>query len=142
MKNNKIIIFLPLIIGFISSLFVNNDLNSLVLPPYMPPAYVFGIVWSILYLIMGYSLYLVLECNKCLLDFITQFIFNITWSFIFFNFNNYLLSVIWIIILIFLVTNMLLTFIFENKKAAYLNLPYVLWLCIALYLSSGIFVLN
>ncbi len=142
MKNNKIIIFLPLIIGFVSSLFVNNDLNNLVLPPYMPPAYVFGIVWSILYLIMGYSLYLVLDCNKCVLNFMIQFIFNITWSFIFFNFNNYLLSVLWIIILIILVTNMLLTFILKNKKAAYLNLPYILWLCIALYLSSSIFVLN
>ncbi len=142
MKNKYYLIILPLLIAMISTFFIDSSLNSLVLPPYMPPAYVFGIVWSILYLLMGYSLYLVKNDNKAVLIFWIQFIFNIVWSFIFFNFNLYLLSVVWIGILIFLVNIMLLTFIFVNKKAVYLNLPYFIWLLIALYLATGIFVLN
>ncbi len=142
MKKNYFIIFLPLILGVISSLFIDSSLYGINLPPFMPPNYVFGLVWSILYLLMGYSLYLVYESSSCVKAFIFQFIFNVTWSFIFFNFKLYLVALIWIIILIMLVINMLLTFILENKKAAIINLPYVLWLLIALYLSSGVFILN
>ncbi len=142
MKNKYYIIFLPLAIGLLSSLFIDSSLNNLVLPPYMPPSYVFGIVWSILYLLMGYSLYLVKNDNRSVLIFSLQFIINISWSFIFFNYNQYGLAVIWIMILLFLVNNMLLTFVLENKKAAYLNLPYFIWLLIAFYLAVGIYILN
>ncbi len=142
MKKNYLIIFLPFIIGTISAFFINTDLSNINLPPFMPPSYIFSIIWSILYLLMGYSLYLVKEYTECIYSFIAQFIFNISWSFIFFNLELYFFALIWIIILVMLVTNMLLTFILQSKKAAYLNLPYLFWLLIALYLTSGVFILN
>ncbi len=142
MKNKYYIIFIPLILGIITSFFINNDLNSLVLPPYMPPSYVFGIVWSILYLLMGISLYIVKEDNKAMLIFTIQLFFNLSWSFLFFNFKLYGFSIIWLIILIVLVSIMLITFFQINKKASIINYPYFIWLLIALYLNSSIYVLN
>ncbi len=142
MLKKIIITLIPLTISLILGLFIESNLNGLVLPPYMPPSYVFGIVWTILYLLMGYSLNLVLEDNKAVYLFIIQLFFNYSWTYIFFSLRNFEASLIWIMILIFTLMLMLIRFFIVNKKASYLNFPYFIWLLIALYLTSGILVLN
>ena len=126
------------IVGLIISPFMNyNNLNK---PPLSPPGIVFPIVWTILYIIMGYSFYKQNEQNKTI--YYTQLIVNGLWSIIFFIFKWYLISTIWIILLIILVTIMIYKFYKENKIAGLINIPYLIWLFFALYLSFGVYLLN
>lgn len=126
------------IVGLIISPFMNyQNLNK---PPLSPPGIVFPIVWTILYIIMGYSFYKQKEQNKTI--YYTQLIVNGLWSIIFFIFKWYLLAFIWIILLIILVINMIYKFYKENKLSGLINIPYLIWLFFALYLSFGVYLLN
>ena len=126
------------VIGLIISPFMNyQDLNK---PPLSPPGIIFPIVWTILYIIMGYSFYKQNEQNKTI--YYTQLIVNGLWSIIFFVFKWYLLATIWIILLIILVIIMIKNFYKENKLSGLINIPYLLWLLFALYLSFGVYLLN
>lgn len=136
------IIFIPLILASISSIFIDSTLDGLNLPLFMPPEIVFPIVWSILYLLMGLSIYLVKDSLKCNIIFWIQLIINLSWSFLFFNFSLFFIAILIIMLLIFLVNIMLVTFSQIEKKAYFLNIPYLLWLLIAFYLSCGIYFLN
>ncbi len=137
-KNILIPVIMGGIIGLIISPFMNyNNLNK---PPLSPPGIVFPIVWTILYIIMGYSFYKQNEQNKTI--YYTQLIVNGLWSIIFFIFKWYLISTIWIILLIILVTIMIYKFYKENKIAGLINIPYLIWLFFALYLSFGVYLLN
>lgn len=137
-KNILIPVIMGAIVGLIISPFMNyNNLNK---PPLSPPGIVFPIVWTILYIIMGYSFYKQNEQNKTI--YYTQLIVNGLWSIIFFIFKWYLISTIWIILLIILVTIMIYKFHKENKIAGLINIPYLIWLFFALYLSFGVYLLN
>ena len=137
-KNILIPVIMGSVIGLIISPFMNyQDLNK---PPLSPPGIVFPIVWTILYIIMGYSSYKQNEQNKTI--YYTQLIVNGLWSIIFFIFKWYLISTIWIILLIILVTIMIYKFYKENKIAGLINIPYLIWLFFALYLSFGVYLLN
>ena len=137
-KNILIPVIMGGIIGLIISPFMNyNNLNK---PPLSRPGIVFPIVWTILYIIMGYSFYKQNEQNKTI--YYTQLIVNGLWSIIFFIFKWYLISTIWIILLIILVTIMIYKFYKENKIAGLINIPYLIWLFFALYLSFGVYLLN
>ena len=137
-KNILIPVIMGGIVGLIISPFMNyNNLNK---PPLSPPGIVFPIVWTILYIIMGYSFYKQNEQNKTI--YYTQLIVNGLWSIIFFIFKWYLISTIWIILLIILVTIMIYKFYKENKIAGLINIPYLIWLFFALYLSFGVYLLN
>ena len=137
-KNILIPVIMGGIIGLIISPFMNyNNLNK---PPLSPPGIVFPIVWTILYIIMGYSFYKQNEQNKTI--YYTQLIVNGLWSIIFFIFKWYLISTIWIILLIILVTIMIYKFYKENKIAGLINIPYLIWLFFALYLSFSVYLLN
>ncbi len=126
------------VIGLIISPFMNyQDLNK---PPLSPPGIIFPIVWTILYIIMGYSFYKQNEQNKTI--YYTQLIVNGLWSIIFFVFKWYLLATIWIILLIILVIIMIKNFYKENKLSGLINIPYLLWLLFALYLSFGLNSIN
>ena len=145
MKKNIFYIFLPLTLGALESLILNFGYFKLIdKPPFSPKAWLFPVVWSILYLIMGYTYNIIRKDNNKLakIYFWIQLILNLMWSIIFFNLKLYLLSIIIIIILVMVVVLMLLEFIKTNKLSAYLNLPYLLWLLIALYLATGIYILN
>ena len=127
-KNILIPVIMGGIVGLIISPFMNyNNLNK---PPLSPPGIVFPIVWTILYIIMGYSFYKQNEQNKTI--YYTQLIVNGLWSIIFFIFEWYLISTIWIILLIILVTIMIYKFYKENKIAGLINIPYLIWLFFAL----------
>ncbi len=142
MKKKILLIFSPLIISLITTPFINSNIDSLNQPPYMPPRFIFGIVWTILYILMGISLLFVYKNKKCVITFITQFMFNILWPIIFFNIKLYSLSLIWMILLIILVNKMLLSFKEESDIAVHLNIPYFIWLLLAYYLNVGVYLLN
>ena len=135
---------IPVGIGVITGLIMMpfNDYQSLVKPPLAPPSIVFPIAWSILYVLMGISAYLI-ERDKGNLDiYYFQLFFNAFWPIIFFVFKLRLISFIWIIILVILVIIMIIRFYKINKTASLLQIPYLLWLIIASYLNLGTYLLN
>ena len=133
------------IVGLITSSFSNY--SSYNMPSFAPPAIVFPIVWTILYILMGISSYIISESNsykkrKALSLYRIQLIINLLWSFIFFVFNLNTLAFIWIILLIIVVTLMIKEFLTINKTAGYFQIPYLLWLMFASILNLSIVFLN
>ena len=137
-KNILIPTFLGGLVGIIINPFMNYQ--NITKPPLSPPGITFPIVWTILYIIMGYSFYKQNEQNKTI--YYTQLIVNLLWSIFFFIFKWYLFSSLWIILLIILVIIMIKNFYQENKISGLLNIPYLIWLFFALYLSFGVYFLN
>lgn len=116
-------------------------------PSLSPPAIVFPIVWTILYILMGVSSYLIYESNSekkdnALIIYGIQLVLNFFWTIIFFLLNLRLLAFIWIIILLIFVVLMIVSFYKINKKAAYLQIPYLLWVIFATYLNYMLYILN
>lgn len=144
MKKLLFYIFVTLFIGGLPgiSVITNNTYNSLIKPPLSPPGILFPIVWSILFILMGISVYLVSEDKEAVKYYFIQLIVNALWTPIFFGLNNYLLAFVDLVILIVLVVVMLDKFKEINKVSFYLNIPYLIWLLFALYLNAGIFLLN
>lgn len=137
-------ILIPLILGSIVGLLsgMNNNFSNFIKPDIMPPNYIFPIVWTILYILMGISNYLInLENYKSKL-YILQLILNLCWPIIFFVFKLYLLSFIWIIALTIVVILMILEFRKVCKLAAYLQIPYLIWLIFATILTYQVYLLN
>lgn len=144
MKKLLFYIFVTLFIGGLPSIVVatNNTYNTLNKPPLSPPGILFPIVWTILFILMGISVYLVREDKESVKYYFIQLIVNALWTPIFFGLNAYLLAFIWLVILIVLVVIMLDKFKEINMTSVYLNIPYIIWLVFALYLNAGIFLLN
>ncbi len=136
-------IFFPLILGTIIGLLINTSVYSdYIKPPLAPPSILFPIVWSILYLLMGISYNLTSKSKDIKLIYYLQLVFNYLWSIIFFTLDLKLFSIIWLTILIILVTIMISKFYKDNKLAAYLQIPYLIWLFFALYLNTSIYLIN
>ena len=150
--NNKEVwmksILIPVILGGIVGLIISRfmDYNTLNKPPLSPPGFIFGIVWTILYILMGIS-YGILD-TKNLIDekinkiYYLQLIVNLIWPILFFVFKWRLFSAIWIILLVILVIKMIIDFYRKNKLSAYLQIPYLLWTIFATYLNIGVYLLN
>ena len=135
--------FIPLVVGIISSILTNMDTYSMVnKPPLSPPSIVFPIVWTILYLLIGYSSYRVKDDKDSLKLFYTNLAINGIWSIIFFNLENYLGGFILIIIMIIIQIFILIRFKKIDELAYKLNIPYLIWLIFASYLSLGVYILN
>ena len=148
-KKLIIITIITFIVGSFFSWFTMNNMDTFkeLEKPINVPGLLFPIVWSILYLLMSISFYRVLQSddeNKKpqVISYIVQLIINSLWSLIFFGFEAYLLAFIWIIILLISVIIMIINFYKIDKKVAYLNIPYVLWIIFAAYLNIGIYLLN
>ncbi len=144
-------IALPLAVGGVSALIsmdAMQSFGSLNQPPLSPPAWLFPLVWSILYVLMGISSYLVLVSDKparaktALTVYGVQLFFNFFWSIIFFNFEAYLFAFIWLIILWVLIIITAVLFFGINKAAGYIMIPYILWVTFAAYLNLAIYLLN
>lgn len=151
MKNilkNGFYLFFPLIVGGIVGLLIAGkiDYTSLVKPPLAPPKIFFPIAWTLIYLLMGISYFLLKRNSKSLEKandiYYTQLFVNALWSIIFFIFKFRLLSCFWIILLNLLVIYMIYLFYKKYKISAYLNIPYLLWSLFATYLTIGIYILN
>ena len=140
---NYWLIILPLAIGILVSLLVNFDLYSRInLPDLAPPAIVFPIAWTILYLMMGVSLFLNRENKKNTMIFYIQLAINYLWVFMFFMFEMFLGSFILIIILAVMILYTILEFYKHDKTSAYMLIPYLIWTVFASYLNWQIFMLN
>ena len=120
--------------------------GELNLPFFAPPGWLFAPVWIVLYVLMGISLYLVLN-NKnsnreAIIYFGVQLLFNFAWPIVFFNFGLFWLAFVWIAILIYLIIRMMITFYRVNKVACWLQLPYLLWTVFATILNLAIAIMN
>lgn len=154
MKTKKIMyivlsILIPLIIGFIGSMLGGSMalFDNIKKPIFAPPAIIFPIVWGILYILMGISSYLVFISDSVykktgLIFYAIQLVVNALWTMIFFRFENFLFAFIWLLILLGLVIIMLFYFYKSDKKAFYLQIPYLIWLIFALILNYSIYTLN
>ena len=156
MKQNKILLIksiaLPLIVGGVAGLLTRNsmqDFAALRQPPLSPPGWLFPVVWTILYILMGISSYLIATSGAnpsaitdALVVYYIQLAVNFLWSFFFFTFQWYLFSLIWLILLWVIIIMMIKAFADISKPAAYLNIPYLLWVTFAAYLNAGIWLLN
>jgi len=117
-------------------------------PSLAPPNWLFPVVWSILYVLMGISAAIVWlsedspQRSKGLNLYVAQLIVNFFWSLIFFNAQAYGFAVLWLVLLWVLTLLMILEFRKVSKLAAKLQIPYLIWLSFALYLNIGVWVLN
>lgn len=141
-------LFFPLLIGGLVAFLIRNsiDYTSLIQPPLAPPKIVFPIAWTIIYLLMGISYFLMqkneLVDNSDKVIYYLQLFVNAFWSLIFFLWKMRFLAILWIIVLDILVIILILKFYGKNKISAYLLLPYLLWILFATYLTIGIYLLN
>ena len=126
-----------------------QEYGMVIKPPLSPPAILFPIVWTILYVLMGVGSYLVLtsdgrkeEIKSALSVYVWQLLVNFLWPTFFFNFGWYLFSFFWLVLLWILVLIMLIRFYRVSKVAAYINIPYLVWLTFAGYLNLGVYFLN
>ena len=144
-KLKNIFIFLiPAIVGLVSTLFMNKDFFDTVnQPSFAPPKILFPIVWTILYLLMGVSLYRMYKINKKkTLIFGIQLALNMLWVILFFGFNLFLVSFIELIILNIVIIYIILDYYSYDKISSLVLVPYLLWSCFASYLNWAIFLLN
>lgn len=145
---NLFYIFFPLIIGFLISTLISNniDYQSLKQPPFAPPNILFPIVWTILYALMGISYYLYKKNTYIdkieILIYYLQLFVNALWSIIFFILKLRFFSIIWILILVILIYTLITLFLEKYKPSAYLLIPYLIWCIFATYLTIGIYLLN
>ena len=145
-KKIALYILIPLGLGFITSLLIKTDLyNEIIKPEFSPPKIVFPIVWTILYILLGLSNYLINKDKKEEVKNLIYYIglaINLIWPFILFNAKEYLLALIWLVLLIFFVILMIIEYFKKNELAAYIQIPYILWLIFAFYLNYNVFILN
>lgn len=141
-------IFIPVVVGVIVGLLISPsiDYNNLQKPPLAPPSIAFPIVWTILYILMGIS-YGILKSQKLTnpkidLIYYAQLVVNALWSIIFFILKWRLFAFIWIILLDILVVLMIIEFYKKDKTAGLFQIPYLLWITFATYLTLAIYILN
>ena len=145
-------LILPLAIGAIAGIFTMDAIpgwyETLNQPSFNPPNQVFGPVWTTLYLLMGFSLFLIWKQsankgrNRAILVFMIQLILNFGWSFLFFYFHQIGLALVEIVLLWLSIISMILLFYRIKPLAAYINIPYLLWVTFATILNAAYYFLN
>lgn len=156
MKQNwKSIVFaiaIPLAVGAVSALLTGSamaDFSRLKQPPLSPPGWLFPVVWTVLYALMGAASLLVYRSNcppdqkRAALGFYAaQLLFNFFWSILFFKWALYLPAFFWLLALWLLILTTLVLFWRCRRAAGWLLVPYLLWVTFAGYLNFMIFLLN
>ena len=144
-----IAILIPIAVGVLSALLSGNMqiYSSINKPALSPPGILFPIVWTILYILMGISSYIIYESSNpmresALRTYALQLFFNFYWSIIFFRFNLFFTAFVCLLTLIFLIVKMIRQFYRNKPIAAYLQIPYLLWCLFAAYLNFMIFRMN
>ena len=144
-------IALPIFIGILASLISRESMamfDMIIKPKLSPPGWLFPVVWTILYILMGISSYLVFtslsyeNINSAIKFYGIQLIFNFFWTIWFFNFQLYWFSFFWLLILWGGILITIFKFYKISKPAAYLMLPYLIWVTFAGYLNFSIAILN
>ncbi len=116
-------------------------------PPLAPPAAVFPIVWTVLYILMGVGaarVYLSAEPTRrdALFAYALQLFVNFFWPILFFVLEMRLFAFFWLLLLLALVIGMTLLFYRSSRWAALIQVPYIVWLLLAGYLNLGVYLLN
>jgi len=145
-------IILPLGLGAIAGMFTSQSVSewyeTLNRPSFNPPNWIFGPVWTTLYILMGISLFLLWkqdvskERNRAIIVFLIQLLLNFCWSFIFFYFNLIGIALVEIILLWISILMMLVLFYKIRPVAAYINIPYFIWVTFATILNASYYFLN
>lgn len=147
-----ICLILPLLVGTISGIATSDNITTwyatLNKPSFNPPNYLFGPMWTALYFLMGISLFLIWKSdpgslrNQALMVFGIQLVLNFAWSFIFFHFKLVGWAFVEIIFVWASIFVMIIVFNRIHKTAAYLQIPYLLWVSFASMLNGYIWYLN
>lgn len=145
-------ISIPLTIGAIGGIATASSVKTWYLtlnkPVFNPPNYLFGPVWTLLYILMGISLYIISKVtetakrNKAFIIFGIQLTLNLLWSFLFFKWQLVHIAFIEIIAMWISIIIMIIYFNRINKTAGYLQIPYLLWVSFASVLNGAIWFLN
>lgn len=144
-------VIFALVAGGISYLLGGDmkDFANINKPAFAPPAFLFPIVWTILYTLMGISSYIICSNstdkeskNSACFVYILQLIVNVLWTLFFFRLKWYLFAFIWLLLLIVLVIVMIIKFYKIKPIAGYLQIPYLLWITFAAVLNFTIYTLN
>ncbi len=148
-----ITIVISLLAGIIGSIFTTPSIDgwysAIVKPALNPPSWVFGPVWTTLFILMGIAAYLIWkrgldrrDVRIALVIFVVQLVLNTLWSIIFFGLNNPGGAFIEIIFLWLAILVTIIVFAKISKPAAWLLAPYILWVSFAMYLNYAIWTLN
>ena len=150
-KTLLIALAIPLAVGGLGALLAGgmSDYGAMVKPPLSPPGWVFPVVWSILYLLMGLASWRIWKGDatmdqkrKALGLYAAQLLLNLLWPIVFFRWQLFLAALILLIGLWVLIFLTIRAFSKIDEKAADLLIPYLLWVSFAVYLNFGIFLLN
>lgn len=157
MKLSPIVLFVlcvagVLTVGFVSGYSTASSINgwytTINKPSFNPPNFLFGPVWSLLYALMGVSLFLILRCepsaakNRAILLFSIQLILNFFWSLIFFRYQLTGWALTEIILMWMAILAMIVQFMRVKPVAGWLQIPYILWVSFATLLNAAIYQLN
>ncbi len=141
---------IPLAIGALSGVVTSGSMEryaQMAKPPLAPPSWLFPVVWTILFILMGIASYLIYmsgnpEKKSALFFYGAQLVVNFVWPIIFFNFGKYLFAFIWLMFLWVWVIIMNVKFYRINRSAGLMIIPYVIWLTFAAYLNFFAYYLN
>ena len=152
-KVYAISIAIALGVGGISALLTMGNMSlydEVIQPPLAPPAILFPIVWTALYALMGISSAMIYssemtpksERTAALMPYGASLFVNFFWPILFFNLKAFLPAFIWLILLEFLIIMTIISYRRVDSRAAYLQIPYALWVAFAGYLNLAIYLLN
>lgn len=145
-------IAIPLLVGGFSALLTSSDMKtyeSMNLPPLSPPGWVFPVVWTILYVVMGIASYFVYVSSaeterkrKAFLYYAAQLIMNFFWSTLFFTYGRYLISLIWLLVMWVLIIICGIRFYRIRRAAGLMMGGLFLWTTFAAYLNLATYILS
>ncbi len=150
-KKLIISLVIPLAVGGLATVFSGGMMNypQLNQPPLSPPGWLFPIVWTALYLMMGYASYRIWVSDapadykrRALVMYAIQLFLNFLWPILFFRFDLYLASFFLLLLLWLAIFITMRLFTNIDERAADLLLPYLLWVSFAGYLNLGVYFLN
>lgn len=152
-KTYLISIGIALAVGGLSAFFTRNSMNfyeTIITPPLSPPSWLFPVVWTVLFVLMGISAAMIYldrtasnpSKKSALYTYALSLAVNFFWSIIFFNLRAFLFAFVWLLLLLYLIIKTILKYYKINTLAAYLQIPYLLWVGFAGYLTFAIWILN
>lgn len=143
---------IPLAVGGLSAWVTRGameEFQTLNQPPLSPPGWMFPVVWTVLFILMGIASYLVVRSRgseraiqRTLIFYGIQLAMNFFWSILFFNLGMYLVSFFWLVLLWCFILLTTMQFAALDRRTFWLMLPYLLWVTFAGYLNLGVYFLN
>ena len=152
-KNKYLSLFFILLItftasaigGYTTTSFKEPWYSEIILPSFNPPSWVFGPVWTVLYILMSVAIWKIWINTfdlKLLKLYFIHLVFNATWSIVFFGFHQIGIALINLVTILIFIILLMQRYFIKDKISFYLMMPYLLWSSYALVLNSAIFILN